>query len=892
MVGLIWLRGLLARRRGRLVATAAGVAVAVALLASLGVFLSASKASMTHRAVGDVAVDWQVESQPGTDPATVIAAVGSDPGVVDALPVTLADTTGLTTVTGTSTQTTGGGVVVGLPDGYRDVFPGQLRTLAGTDTGVLLAQQTAANLHAAPGGTVTIGRAGLPPVDVTVTGIVDPVQADSLFQAVGAPVGAQPQAPPDNVVFLPSGDFARLMEPLATVSPTLVRTQVHARLDHHLPADPAAAYTAVTGHARNLEARLAGGALVGDNLAATLGAARADALYAQVLFVFLGLPGAVLAALLTAGIAGAGADRRRHEQALLRTRGATTRRLVQLGLLEAGLVGGLGALVGLGAAAAIGAAAFGSARFGASTASAVGWAAGAAGAGLAIAAVTVALPAWRDATSTTVTAARRTVRRADRPRGGVRRHGLALASLGALAASGLVFWLTSRGGYALVLAPEGVPTISVSYWAFAGPALLWIGLGLGAWSLGELLLDRGRPLVARAARVFGGSLGGSVAAVLSRQRRLLARAAALVCLTAAFAASTATFNATYRQQAEVDAKLTNGADVTVTESPGVAVGPAAADELSSVPGVRGVEPLQHRYAYVGADLQDLYGVRTATVASATSLQDAYFAGGTATELMGALGRKPDSVLVSLETVHDFQLELGDPLTLRLQDGRTKDYVDVPFHYAGVAKEFPTAPSDSFVVANADYVAQRTGSDAVGTFLVDTGGHDTAAVAGRIRHLVGTDAQVTDITSSRRIIGSSLTSVDLAGLTKVELGLALGLAVAATGLSLALGLAERRRSFTVLTALGARPRQLALFVWAEAVVVGLGGLAAGAIGGWALSSMLVKVLTGVFDPPPAHLAVPVGYLATVAATAAAATVAAGRWTLHATRRPDLSTLRDL
>ena len=45
-------------------------------------------------------------------------------------------------------------------------------------------------------------------------------------------------------------------------------------------------------------------------------------------------------------------------------------------------------------------------------------------------------------------------------------------------AGGLVFWLTGRGGYQLVLAPEGVPTISVSYWAFAGPALLWSGAEL------------------------------------------------------------------------------------------------------------------------------------------------------------------------------------------------------------------------------------------------------------------------------------------------------------------------------------------------------------------------------------------------------------------------------
>ena len=36
MVALTWLRGLLAHRRGRLLATAIGVAVGVALLASIG----------------------------------------------------------------------------------------------------------------------------------------------------------------------------------------------------------------------------------------------------------------------------------------------------------------------------------------------------------------------------------------------------------------------------------------------------------------------------------------------------------------------------------------------------------------------------------------------------------------------------------------------------------------------------------------------------------------------------------------------------------------------------------------------------------------------------------------------------------------------------------------
>ena len=113
----------------------------------------------------------------------------------------------------------------------------------------------------------------------------------------------------------------------------------------------------------------------------------------------------------------------------------------------------------------------------------------------------------------------------------------------------------------------------------------------------------------------------------------------------------------------------------------------------------------------------------------------------------------------------------------------------------------------------------------------------------------------DIDTSRRLVGSSLTAVDLAGLTRVELGFALLLAAAATGLVLALGLAERRRTFAIASALGATPRQLGGFVWAEAAVVTVGGLLAGTVGGWALSHMLVKVLTGVFDPPPATLAVP-------------------------------------
>src|SRR2546421_53070 len=97
---------------------------------------------------------------------------------------------------------TGAGVVLGLPDHYRSVFPGVVRSLVGRTDGVLVAQQTAANLGVGLGDTVRVDRSPLPPVGLRVDGIVDLPTADSLFQVVGAPAGAGPSAPPDNVLIV------------------------------------------------------------------------------------------------------------------------------------------------------------------------------------------------------------------------------------------------------------------------------------------------------------------------------------------------------------------------------------------------------------------------------------------------------------------------------------------------------------------------------------------------------------------------------------------------------------------------------------------------------------------------------------------------------------------
>ena len=280
------------------------------------------------------------------------------------------------------------------------------------------------------------------------------------------------------------------------------------------------------------------------------------------LFLFLGLPGAVLAALLTATVASAGAPRRRASRPCCAPAAPSAAQLIRLAGAEAAVIGLAGSVVGLAGAALVGQIAFGTASFGATAGAAVGWAGAAAAVGLAIAGAADPAAGPAGPARATVAAGRASV--AVR---GTRRGPATASTRRLLIVAGLVFNATSRNGYQLVLAPEGVPTISVSYWALAGPALLWLGAGLLAWRLADLLLGRGRPVLA-ALRPLAGGLAGPVPPGMSRQRRPLARAIVLLALAIAFAVSTATFNATYAQQAEADAQLTNGADVTVTQSPG------------------------------------------------------------------------------------------------------------------------------------------------------------------------------------------------------------------------------------------------------------------------------------------------------------------------------------
>ena len=146
--------------------------------------------------------------------------------------------------------------------------------------------------------------------------------------------------------------------------------------------------------------------------------------------------------------------------------------------------------------------------------------------------------------------------------------------------------------------------------------------------------------------------------------------------------------------------------------------------------------------------------------------------------------------------------------------------------------------------------------------------------------------------SRSPSASGLAADSLAGLARLTLAFGLLLAAASAGLVLIVGAAQRRRSLVALAVIGASVRQRAGYLWTEARWITLAGTLGGVVTGTLIALELVKVLNGIFDPPPPRPFAPWVFLsvvlATVAATSAIATTASARWA----GRVDASRLRDL
>ncbi len=874
------------------------LAAAVALLGAMLLFVGHSLRTMTGGAVRGVPLDWQGPVGSYTAARAVARRVAAQPGVATAQPVATAPFVGLEhTAAGVGTIRAGAGSILAISPGYAARVH-TFRFLRGSMRagGIVLDQQLAATLQAEPGDTVSLAPGhGARRVQLTVSGIALVSSADVLFQPLNPLVGPAPAQPPANIAIVPLDTFASLIAPAlprisaanqqaATVpgSQTGTQWQVQAQVDPTvLTGDPSAALRQATRLRNKVERSLPGQVVFVDNLGDSLTSAAGDALYAQTLFIMLALPGAIVA-LGMAYLAALGTvERDRRDLALLRARGARRRDLIALAGAESLLLGiaagALGTALALLAVHLAGSGGgIGAQRalvtFGICTAlAALGAAAARVGAGLAV---------FRAG----IGDSRRSVRRAHRPLW--QRLYLDVLALGV---AGLVYWLTARTGFSAVVNPDSNPTLSLSVYMFLAPALLWIGAtlllvrlrgGAVAWLL--------RRIAGTRARTWPGFLLASA----GRRGGALNRGLVVVGLLLAFGVELGVFTATYDQQARVDAQLTLGADVTLTAPPGVIAKRNVLSRIGRVGGVAGVTGVSHSYAYVGPDLQDTFGIDPVSFTRGSSLRDSYFLGGSAADMLSRLRTTRDGILVSKETIGDYSLNLGDLLRLRVLDRQTGRFRVAPFHVVGVVQEFPAAPRDSFMVTNLDYLRSVTHEPGSNLAFVKATG-DPGALAQRLRAATSSlGTSVKDIRGQTAQTTSSITTVDLRGISRIEEIFALALAAGAIALFVSVSLAERRHELATMAALGASLREVAAFLWSEAALVLAASLALATLVGWLLAEMLVAMLQHVFDPPPDHLAVPWLFLLGLAGSAiAAGVVATGLATLSIRRLPLGAVLRE-
>jgi putative ABC transport system permease protein len=877
--GRLALAGLV-RSPGRTAMRVAVVSAAVAALAGMLLFIGNSLRSASASAVRAVPLDWQGPVSSYEQGRKVAAGVARQRGVAQAAATATAPFSGASHRGPTGLTTTGSGSLLAVPRSYAAGFQ-TFRFLQGSLTpgGVVLDQQMAATLQARIGDRVTLrATPSAAPRSFTVSGVALITAPDQVFQPLNPLVGPAPAQPPSNAAIVDVGTFARTLardlrpvtaaNALANSQPGAqrgVQWQVQAKIDRAplTAGSPSAALKLADRTRLRVERSLPGQVQFVDNLSDSLDTAAQDSLYAQALYILLAVPGALIA-LGVAYLAALGtSERDRRDLALLRARGARRRDLITLALVESAAIGVLAGLIGAGLGfAAVQLLVTG----GAHLTAARGIATLAASILLGIAGAAAArLAATEVVLRRAPTEGRQTAVRERLP--GWQRYHLDLV---ALALSGLIYWLTIRTGFAAVVNPDANPTLSLSVYMFFGPALLWIGATL------LLVRLRGRTLASVARRVAArnrGSMASFLLASAGRRGVAINRGLVVVGLLLAFGVSLAVFSATYDQQARVDAQLTLGADVTVASPPGVTAKRNLPARVASVPGVSATTPVDHSYAYVGPDLQDTYGIDPTSFPGATSLRDSYFIGDSAGGMMGQLRRTRDGILVSRETITDYALHRGSLLKLRVLDQRSGRFKVAPFRVIGTVQEFPSAPRDSFMVTNLGYLRSVTHAPGPNEVFAKTSGPPRAVAAhvAAVTRGYGTEVKNLDDQAAQTV--SSITTVDLTGISHIEEAFVIVLAAAAMGLFVLTAIAERRHELATMAAIGAPARDVGAFLWSEAgLVLGAGMLLAAGLG-WLMAQMLVAMLTHVFDPPPDHLAFPWIFLAGLAAAATAAALVA-------------------
>lgn len=842
-------------------------------------------------AVDDAAVSTTYSSResvnpvPADQPATVALQQLADqisqrPGIARAAPLSLAEL-GSDALHVGDRMATGPTKIIGLDMTDRERDPAiDIVDGDATADGAVLSVEASRSLGVDLGGNVTIDLPDGSTIDAPVTGIADLSQARSLFSSRrGGDLETFLYVP--NSVIVSPDMFAESVFPsferAATAGAGRLKTppirEVDVTLERDLlAADPATAATETERIAGDVMAVASHQDYLLDNVTNTLHVAAADAAVAKRLFVFLGVPGALLAAMLAGYAGNVLAEAQRREHATLRIRGASRRHLLRMLALRTALITAVGAALGLvlgyiAAATILGQTSLERASVaGLTTSAIVGTLVGYAATGAALyvtgrrsidreinedrALLADRIPLWRRARLDLI--------------------GITVLVIGTA-------W--AKGAHAFGGAPG-----SVYYGRSVELNLALLVLPVAAWITGSLAIARlvghalgttrpaSRPHVSSAGRAL-------MRRSISRRPWAIVNGAIVTSLIVALATSLAAFTSSYDRASANDARYSNGSDIRITPGPSTRLTLDATAFRSG--SIAATTPVIY-----GASNVVLRSDRTSDPANVAAVEPTTFIavapvdGDVANDLR-ELDDRPDTILLSTDIAAFLHTRPGETVHALLARA-TPDQAEIDLTVGGLFDRLPGFPDGADAVMSIDTHTATVPTKAPDFFLASTAdgspGTLDAAVAdlrtGPATGQLHIDTRATTLDRDQ----SSLAALNIAGLVDLDSRFALAMVTVTIAIFVLGLLLQRRREYVTLRALGLEPRTIRALIAAEAGVVAITGTLAGLLIGYAMGYYFVAVLRPLFVLDPTYRISPgamVPLLALVAVATAISTLVASR-----------------
>jgi putative ABC transport system permease protein len=753
----------------------------------------------------------------------------------------------------------------------------------------LISVEAAASLKVRVGDTVTIGLPDATALDVHISGIVDLTRARSLF-------ASRKGADFETFVYVPNAIVVDQQQFAGSVVPAFERAatgrggrlkspplnEVDIGVEHNLlNADPGAALTetqaigaavtAVAGHQDYLV----------DNISNTLAVARDDAAVAKHMFVYLGIPGGLLAGMLAAYAGHVLAAAQRREQATLRIRGASRRHLLSMLTLRVSAITAAGALIGVSLGYLSAAAVIGNATIMRTTtrslviSGVLGTAGGLVATGAAL----------------YITGRRSIDREINEDRSRLtgkppvwRRFRLDIIGVVLLGAATAVAVAKS--------AFDGTPG-SVYEGRTVDLPLTLLVLPIGAWIAGSLLAARGFGWLLRGRRTttptaFSRTLRTLYRLSIRRRSWAVAEGAIAVTLIVALGTSLSLFTASYNAAKVADARYVVGSDLRITPTVGNEHVYRAGDAARfAVNGIESVAPVVYGVHNVvlrshrTEELSSLAAVDPAAYLRVAPCDDSHFPESSASAALGLLRDDPTAILLSIHMADFLQANVGDKLRVLLARA-TNEQVDIEMHIVGLFVRLPGFPDGADALMNITRHEAMVASTAPNFFLAratDRSDRGLANAVSAVRAGPGAasglqiDTRATALAKDQ----SSLAALNIHGLLDLDSGYSLAMGTVAIAIFVFGLLLQRRREYVTLRAQGMAPRAIRALISAEAATVAVGGSICGVIVGLVMAVYFVNVLRPIFvlAPPFEVAASPIvamvgSVLAATAVTSVAAT----------------------